>query len=628
MKKLLDKIHSPWDLKKIHIAKLPLLAAEIREKIINVVSKTGGHLASSLGAVELGIAIHYCFNAPRDKIIWDVGHQCYAHKILTGRAGRFETLRQLGGISGFPLRGESEFDVFTSGHAATSISVALGLACARDLKRENYKIIAIIGDASLASGMAFEALNHAGHLNKDIIVVLNDNELSISKSIGGLSRYLNKIMTNPIYNRVRRRMQILIKRIPFLGFKAFNAAKRLEESVKSLLIPGVFFEELGFRYFGPVGGHNIGGLISIFKNLSSLREPILLHVVTKKGKGYPPAEKEPSLFHGAVPFKIDTGRPLYGKSAKTFTENFSDKISELARKDKKIIAVTAAMTDGTGLVRFSSEFPNRFYDTGIAEEHAVTFAAGLAREGLKPVVAIYSTFLQRGYDQIIHDVSLQNLHVVFCLDRAGLVGEDGPTHHGVFDIAYLRSIPNFTIMAPRDGLELEAMLELAVGLDGPVAIRYPKGKSLSHLSGSSFKKLEHGKAELLREGNDIAIIALGSMVSVSVKMADILSSGGIEATVINARFVRPLDKNALRETAGRVKKIVTIEEGVIRGGFGSEVLEFLERENISGVKIKRIGLPDHFIGHGKREELLKEYHLTADELAETIKKEFFEYGKN
>lgn len=628
MKKLLDKIHSPWDLKKIHIAKLPLLAAEIREKIINVVSKTGGHLASSLGAVELGIAIHYCFNAPRDKIIWDVGHQCYAHKILTGRAGRFETLRQLGGISGFPLRGESEFDVFTSGHAATSISVALGLACARDLKRENYKIIAIIGDASLASGMAFEALNHAGHLNKDIIVVLNDNELSISKSIGGLSRYLNKIMTNPIYNRVRRRMQILIKRIPFLGFKAFNAAKRLEESVKSLLIPGVFFEELGFRYFGPVGGHNIGGLISIFKNLSSLREPILLHVATKKGKGYPPAEKEPSLFHGAVPFKIDTGRPLYGKSAKTFTENFSDKISELARKDKKIIAVTAAMTDGTGLVRFSSEFPNRFYDTGIAEEHAVTFAAGLAREGLKPVVAIYSTFLQRGYDQIIHDVSLQNLHVVFCLDRAGLVGEDGPTHHGVFDIAYLRSIPNFTIMAPRDGLELEAMLELAVGLDGPVAIRYPKGKSLSHLSGSSFKKLEHGKAELLREGNDIAIIALGSMVSVSVKMADILSSGGIEATVINARFVRPLDKNALRETAGRVKKIVTIEEGVIRGGFGSEVLEFLERENISGVKIKRIGLPDHFIGHGKREELLKEYHLTADELAETIKKEFFEYGKN
>lgn len=627
MERILDKINSPDDLKKIPAEDLSRLAGEIREKIIDVVSKTGGHLASSLGAVELAIALHYTFDMPRDKILWDVGHQAYPHKILTGRAKSFETLRQLGGISGFPTRSESKYDIFTCGHSATSISQALGLACARDLKGESWKTIAVIGDASLASGMALEALNHAGHIRKDLIIVLNDNELSISRSVGAISKHLNRIMTNPGYNKVRRQMQIVVKRIPLFGFKAFRAAKKLEESLKNLLIPGMFFEGLGFRHFGPFDGHDIKGLIDTFKNVSSLKEPVIVHVLTKKGKGYKFAEENPSAFHGASPFNIMTGKTLEKKKERSFTQVFSDKIVELARKDKRIVAITAAMLEGTGLAKFAQEFPNRFFDVGIAEEHAVTFSAGLAHQGLKPVVAIYSTFLQRGYDQIIHDVSLQNLPVIFCLDRAGLVGEDGPTHHGIFDIAYLRNIPNFVVMAPRDGLELEAMLEFAVKLDKPVAIRYPRGTSLSHLSGSSFHKIELGRSELLREGKDIAIFAIGSMVSVAIEASNLLSSEGIEATVVNARFAKPLDKIAIKNVVGRVKKIVTLEEGIAASGFGSAVLECLERENLNDIKIKRIGLPDKFITYGKRQELLKEYHLTAGEICETIKKEFFEKQK-
>lgn len=622
MKKLLEKINSPRDLKRISVRNLPSLASEIREKIIDVVSKKGGHLASSLGAVELTIALHYCFSMPRDKIIWDVGHQTYAHKMLTGRARKFDTLRELGGISGFPHREESEYDIFTCGHSSTSISVALGLACARDLKKETHKVIAVIGDAALAGGMAFEALNNAGHLKKDLMVVLNDNELSISRSVGALSGYLNGILTNPLYNRVRRRMQILVKRIPMLGFKTFKAAKRLEESLKNLLVPGSLFDELGFRYFGPINGHDINGLISTFKNLASLKEPVIVHVITKKGKGYRFAEEDPSLFHGAPVFKVETGA-IAEKKGETFTEVFSEKVTELARGDRRIVAITAAMPDGTGLAKFSREFPNRFYDVGIAEAHAIGFSAGLANEGLKPITAIYSTFLQRGYDQIIHDVSLQNLPVVFCVDRAGLVGEDGPTHHGVFDMAYLRHVPNLVIMAPRDGLELEKMLEFALKLEKPAAIRYPRARASSHVSGSSFHKIELGLSELLREGKDVAIFAIGSMVSVGLKAADLLSSDGIEATVINARFVKPLDKNRIEEITKRVNKIVTLEEGVATGGFGSAILEFFEREKINNIKVERIGLPDHFIAHGKREELLKEYHLTADEICNTIKQELF-----
>jgi len=624
MQKFLNKINSPKDLKKIPVENLPALAGEIREKIIDTVSKNGGHLASSLGAVELAVALHYTFDMPRDKIIWDVGHQAYAHKILTGRAENFGTLRQLGGISGFPNREESEYDIFTCGHSSTSISVALGLASARDIKKESWKSIAVIGDAALAGGMAFEALNNAGHLGKDLVVVLNDNELSISKSVGALSRYLNKILANPVYNRVRRRMQILVKRIPIFGFKTFKAARRLEESLKNLLVPGAIFEELGFRYFGPIDGHNINELITTFKNLSTLREPILMHVITKKGKGYRFAEEKPSFFHSAPVFEIGIDASRRKSSKRTFTKVFSEKIVKLATGDKRIVAVTAAMPDGTGLSEFQRRFPNRFYDVGIAEAHAVAFSAGLANEGLKPVVAIYSTFLQRGYDQIIHDVALQNLAVIFCIDRAGLVGEDGPTHHGIFDIAYLRHVPNLVMMAPKDGLELEKMLEFAVGLNRPVAIRYPKALSESHVSGSSFHEIKLGASEPLRDGKDMAIFAIGSMASVAIKAADLLSSDGIEAMVINARFVKPLDKERIESVLGRINKIVTLEEGVASGGFGSAISEFAHNENIKNVNIKMFGLPDHFLVHGRREELLKEYHLTADELYETIKKEFFE----
>ncbi|MBL7158201.1 MAG: 1-deoxy-D-xylulose-5-phosphate synthase [Candidatus Omnitrophica bacterium] len=623
MQTLLQNIYSPRDLKKLKRNKLACLAVEIRERIIDVVSRSGGHLASSLGSVELAIALHYIFDMPKDVILWDVGHQSYAHKILTGRANSFSTLRQLGGISGFPLKEESPYDIFTSGHSSTSISSALGIACAKELKHEKGKVIAVIGDASLANGMALEALNHAGHLKKNLVIILNDNELSISKSVGAFSRYFNKIMTNPIYNKVRKETQVLVKRIPFFGFKAYRAARRLEESVKGLLIPGVIFEELGLRYFGPIDGHNIGELIGTLRNISSLKGPLILHVVTKKGKGYKFAEEKPSLFHSPPPFDKNTGIPLAEKNEKAFTDVFSEKITELARHDKKIVAITAAMTDGTGLARFSSEFPNRFYDTGIAEEHAVTFSAALAREGFKPFVCIYSTFLQRGYDQIIHDVALQNLPVVFCIDRAGLVGEDGPTHHGVFDIAYLRHVPNLILMAPRDGLELRAMLDFAVQSGKAVAIRYPRGKSASHLSGSSFRPIELGKSEVLREGNDAAIFAVGSMVSVAVKTADLLSNSGIEASVVNARFIKPLDKETLGRIASRVKKIITLEEGVTAGGYGSAVLESLERENIKNVKVEVLGLPDKFIEHGRRDRLFKKYHLTPGQICETIKNELF-----
>ena len=623
MKGLLKNIHSPKDLKNLSTEKLTALAGEIREFIIDVVSSSGGHLASSLGSVELAVSLHHVFDMPRDAILWDVGHQSYTHKILTGRAEAFPSLRQLGGLSGFPSKDESPYDLFTSGHAATSISSALGVVCARELKKENGKVIAVIGDASLASGMALEALNHAGHLRKNLIIVLNDNELSISKSVGGLSRYLNKIMTNPVYNKVRKETQVLVKRIPFFGFKAYRAARKLEESIKGLLIPGMIFEELGLRYFGPIDGHDINGLINILHNVSSLHEPIMLHVVTKKGKGYKFAEDRPSFFHSAPPFDKNTGNPLSVSQDQTFTDIFGNKITELARHDKRIVAITAAMLDGTGLAKFSSEFPKKCFDTGIAEEHAVTFSAAMAKQGLKPFVCIYSTFLQRAYDQIIHDVALQNAPVVFCIDRAGLVGEDGPTHHGCFDIAYLRHVPNIVLMAPRDGLELEAMLDFAAKSQKTIAIRYPRGKAASHISGSSFRPIEMGKSELLREGRDAAIFAVGSMVQVAVKAADLLSSSGIEVSVINARFIKPLDKEMIERITRHTKKIITLEEGVTSGGYGSGMLEFLERENIKDVKVEVLGLPDKFIEHGRREELFKKYHLTADEICETIKKELF-----
>lgn len=619
-KRLLDTINSPRDLKKLSPEELPFLAEEIRKEILNTVSKQGGHLASSLGSVELTVALHYLLDTPEDIIVWDVGHQSYAHKILTGRKEQFKTLRQLGGLSGFPLRTESEYDPFTVGHSSTSVSTALGLASARDIKGKKNKIAVVIGDAAIAGGMALEALNHASHMKKDILVILNDNEISISRTIGALSKYLNSLISNPLYNRLRRQMQDIVKGIPIVGGKAFKMAKRFEEGLKNLLVPGILFEELGFRYFGPIDGHDIHTILSTLKNLSTLKDPIILHLLTKKGKGYKFAEQNPGDFHGTGPFDIRTGISVKkeNKKEKTYTQVFSKKLVELARKDKSIVAITAAMCDGTGLTEFAKEFPDRFFDVGIAEGHAVGFAAGVARGGLKPVVAIYSTFLQRAYDQIIHDTSLQDLPVVFCLDRAGFAGEDGPTHHGVFDIAYLRHIPKLTIMAPSSAGELEAMLEFSLTLNGPVAIRYPKG--ICEMS-APVPEIRLGKSEVLKDGKDIAIFALGSMVGVALEAADRLKEYHADVEVINSRFVKPLDADLLEKTLSRIKKVVTLEEGVVSGGFGSAIAEFINREKIKNITLEIVGLPDEFVEHGARSELLNKYNLSVEGIVNLIRTE-------
>lgn len=623
MTKLFDNINNSASLKGLPEDKLPDLAAELREEIISVTSRMGGHLASSLGAVEFTIALHYVFDTPKDRILWDVGHQSYSHKLLTGRRNRFATLRQLGGISGFPNKNESEYDSFTVGHSGTSISSALGLACARDLKGGDEKIIAVIGDAALGSGIAFEALNHAGHLDRDMIVILNDNEFSISPSIGALNKYLNRIVTSPIFNKIRTDVEGLLKRIPRLGFRAYRAARKLEEGLKSLLTPGILFEELGFRYFGPIDGHDISQLVRTLKNVSNIKGPVLLHLITKKGKGYKFAEELPTKFHGIAPFEIETGKGTYGPHEHSFTEVFGRKAVELGRHDKRVVAVTAAMPDGTGLVEFASSFPDRFFDVGIAEQHAVTFGAAMAKGGLKPIVAIYSTFLQRAYDQIVHDICLQDLAVVLCLDRGGLVGEDGPTHHGLFDIAYLRSMPKMVVMAPRDQRELEEMLQFSITLERAVAIRYPRGGVIDKQATPPRAPVKLGKAEILSEGKDLVICAVGSMVHPSLKVAGDLAKDGIKVSVINARFVKPLDEGLLENVFGRIKRVVTVEEGVIEGGFGSAILEFIEKERIKGVSVKRIGLPSEFIEHGGRKELLKKYNLTSEGIYNAIKTEFF-----
>lgn len=617
MEKLLEKIKSPSDLRKLTGAQLPELAGQIRECILGTVSKTGGHLASSLGAVELAIAVHYVFDTPNDKVVWDVGHQSYAHKLLTGRFDRFGSLRQIGGLSGFPNKDESpEYDLFTCGHASTSISTALGLVAARDLNKGSEKVIAITGDASLAGGMSFEALNHIGHAQKDMIVILNDNELSISQSVGALSKYLNRIITAPRYNKIRKDVERLVKRIPRFGFRAYRAARKLEEGLKNLLIPGMLFEEMGFRYFGPIDGNNLQQLVWTLNSLKDLKEPILIHVVTKKGKGYKFAEAEPGAFHGTGAFDLETGRKAGSTDAETFTDAFCEKIAEIGAANPKIVGITAAMIDGTGFNKFARDNPERFFDVGIAEEHAVGFSAGLARGGFKPVVAIYSTFLQRGYDQIVHDVCLQNLPVTFCVDRAGLVGEDGPTHHGVFDMAYLRHIPNLVFMAPATPTELKAMLDFAISLNSPCAIRYPKG--VSSIKTPPSLPIKMGKAEILKEGKDLAIISIGSMAETALEVARLLEAKKINAKVINARFIKPLDEALLAEVFGNIKKVVTIEDGVLDGGFGSAVLEFIERNHIPGMKVKRFGLPDIFVEHGRRNELFSKYNLTPQAICDVI----------
>jgi len=630
MGNLLDGINSPADLKRLSLDKLSLLAEEIREVILNTVADSGGHLASSLGAVELIVGLHYCLNAPEDIIIWDVGHQAYAHKLLTGRKDRFGTLRKTGGLSGFPNRNESEYDVFTTGHGSTSISTALGMASARDIEKKLNKVVAVIGDASLAGGMAFEALNHAGHLRKKMLVILNDNEMSISKSIGALSKYLNRVITAPAYNRIKKDVEHLLARVPRFGFRVIRSAKRLEEGLKNLLVPGMLFEELGFRYFGPIDGNNAPAVVSMLKNIIDMDGPVFLHVITKKGKGYVHAEKLPEKFHGVSSFDVDTGEKIrqkkegLAKPESTFTGAFSEKIVELAERDERIAAITAAMPEGTGLDKFARIFPDRFFDVGMAEQHAVGFAAGLARAGLKPVVAVYSTFLQRSYDQIIHDVCLQGLNVVFMLDRAGLVGEDGPTHHGVFDISYMRNLPGMVCMAPKDENELKDMLEWAVSYDkGPVAIRYPRGGGYQYRPGGAQETglrtgMNLGDAEILRRGRDVTIVSVGYMSWHALEAAELLSRDGIDCEVIHAKFIKPFDEKMIKESVVKTGRLVSVEEGVAGGGFGSMVLELILDKAPKGIIIKNIGLPDKFIEHGDRSILLDRYGLSARKIKEEI----------
>jgi 1-deoxy-D-xylulose-5-phosphate synthase len=617
MSSLLDSVQFPKDLKALKRDELSCLADEIRALMVDVVSRKGGHLAPSLGAVDLIIALHYCLDAPKDKIIFDVGHQAYAHKILTGRKAQFSTLRQKNGISGFPNKNESEYDEFTVGHGSTSISTALGLCCARGLQNTDEKIVAVIGDGSLGGGMAFEGLNHAGQLKQDLLVILNDNEFSISPSVGAFSRYLNRVITNPMYNRVRSDVERLIRRVPKLGFRLASAAKKLEEGLKNLLVPGIIFEEMGIRYFGPVDGHNIPAMIEVINNILPLKEPRLLHIITKKGKGFKFAEKAPSRFHGIAPFDTEDGTS-HISSEPSFTRSLGDKLIDLASRDNRITAITAAMPEGTGLEHFERVFPSRFFNVGMAEAHAVGFAAGLAKKGLVPVVAIYSTFLQRAYDQIIHDVALQNLHVVFCLDRAGLVGEDGPTHHGVFDISYLRHIPNIVLMAPKDIAEFELMLEYAVSYNGPIAIRYPRGGPIGKSNNIAIQRIELGKSEMLRAGGDFAIFAIGDMVLPALEAARMLSEDDIHAEVVNLRFVKPLDSDTILRTAKKLDKIIIVEDNALSGGTGSAILELLSDNSIK-LDVIRIGIPDKFIAHDKRLALLEGLGLSAERIAEKIR---------
>lgn len=616
MADILDQVKTPQDVKKLTIGEMNRLAGEIRQLLVNSVAECGGHLAANLGVVELTIALHYIFDSPRDKIIWDVGHQSYVHKILTGRQGQMKTLRQFGGLSGFPRVEESEHDAFNTGHASTSISAALGMAIARDIKKEKYSVVAFIGDGALTGGLAFEALNNAGQEERDLIVVLNDNEMSISRNVGAMSNYLNRLRTDPSYSRTKEEIEAVLHRIPAIGPNIAKAALRFKDMVKYMVVPGKIFEELGFTYIGPVNGHDLSELSQVLGNARKMKGPVLIHAITQKGKGYEPALKNPSIFHGIGPFDVETGSP-FKKSIKTYTEVFGDFMLKKAGEDERIVAITAAMADGTGLSRFARQFPDRFFDVGICEQHAVTMAAGMARAGLKPVVAIYSTFLQRAYDQVIHDIALQNLPVILAVDRAGLVGEDGPTHHGVFDLAFLRNIPNFTLMAPANENELADMLFTACQLDGPVAIRYPRGIGDGAAVGEEPQILPLGKAQTVIEGNDLSIIAIGRGVSQARAAAEKLAGQGIQCRVVNARFVKPLDKDLIRELAVNSPRMVTIEDGFLAGGFGSAIVELLNDENIP-VDILRLGLPDEFIEHGKAELLFEYLNLNCDAVCERI----------
>lgn len=619
MGNILAGIKGPEDLQSLNDAELGELAAEIRQRIIAVVSHNGGHLAPNLGVVELTLALHSVLRSPRDKIIWDVGHQCYVHKILTGRQEQFPTLRTQGGLSGFPKPEESPHDVVGTGHTSTSISSALGLALARDLAGEDYTVCAVIGDGALTGGLALEGLNHAGHVGTDLLVVLNDNEMSISPNVGALSSYLSRLRTEPAYGKLKADVEYILRKLPAIGGQVVKSVERLKDSLKYLLVAGVLFEELGFTYLGPIDGHNLPLLKQVLTSAKRVKGPVLLHVITIKGKGYPPAEAEPDRFHGVGPFDPVTGKAKKKGGAPTYTEVFAKTLVQLAEGDHRIVGITAAMPKGTGLDLLAQRFPNRCYDVGIAEQHAVTLAAGLARGGFRPVVAVYSTFLQRAYDQIVHDVCLANLPVVFAMDRGGVVGEDGPTYHGVFDLAYLRHIPGMTLMAPKDEAELQQMLVTAMGHPGPVALRYPRGSGEGAALWEKPHPIPIGRAEVVRPGTDIALLALGPMVARAQAAAEILAQEGIDAAVINARFVKPLDEETILSYAQKTRKLVTIEDHVCQGGFGSAVLELLAQKGVTGCRLAAMGYGDRFIEHGSREYLLEKNRLTAAGIVETAR---------
>ena len=613
---VLEKINHPNDIKNLDKEELPLLAEEIREFLIRTISEGGGHLASNLGVVELTMAMHLVFDLPEDKMIWDVGHQAYTHKLLTGRRENFASLRKFGGMSGFPKRCESSCDCFDTGHSSTSISAGLGYVAARDLQGEDYSVISVIGDGSLTGGMAYEAMNNAARLKTNFIIVLNDNNMSISENVGGMSEYLGSLRTNDAYQELKQGVTDTLKKIPVYGDRVVQKIKRTKSGIKQLFIPVMLFEEMGLTYLGPVDGHNLDRLIRAFHEARKVNGPVLLHVFTKKGKGYAPAERHPARFHGAEPFDISTGVPLHKRAKANYTDVFATVMRKLGDRQENLVAITAAMPDGTGLKRFKNVFPDRFFDVGIAEQHAVTFAAGLAAGGMLPVVAVYSSFLQRAFDQIVHDVCIQNLHVIFAIDRAGLVGSDGETHQGIFDLSYLSLIPNLCVMAPKNKWELSDMMKFAVSYDGPIALRYPRGEAYDGLM-EHRAPVVYGKSELLYDEERIALVAVGSMVKTAHEVRQNLKRKGFECTLINARFVKPLDEGRLLELTKEHKLIVTLEENVLDGGFGEHVSEFYE-EIGSDVQVLNIALPDAYVEHGNVEVLKQECGIDAETIEKKI----------
>jgi 1-deoxy-D-xylulose-5-phosphate synthase len=617
MSEYLKQINSPHDIHALNYVQLNELAGELRRLMIETVSKNGGHLAPSLGVVELTLGLHKVLNMPPDKIIWDVGHQSYAHKIITGRRDSFNTLRQLGGISGFSRPEESAYDAFGTGHSSTSISAALGLALARDLKGEKHRVVAVIGDGAMTGGLAFEALNNAGHLKKDLIVVLNDNEMSIAQNVGAMSGYLARLRTDPMYTRGKEELEQLLRKIP-VGSTLLRLGLKFRDSLKYLVVPGMFFEEMGFFYLGPVDGHDIKQVATVLQRAKTMKGPVLVHVLTKKGKGYKPAETNPGRFHGVGPFDIASGEVVKGSNIPSYTDIFGRTMIKLARSDDKVVAISAAMTSGTGLSEFAKLYPKRFFDVGIAEQHAVTMAAGMAAGGYHPVVAIYSTFLQRAFDQILHDVCLQKLPVTFAIDRAGIVGEDGATHNGLFDFAFLRPIPNMVLMAPKDENELQHMLATAVQYQGPAAVRYPRGAGVGCVLDENLQALPVGKAEILKKGSQVTLLAAGSTVRLAVEAADVLAGRGINAAVINARFIKPLDEECILHYARQTGLLFILEEHVLQGGFGSAVLELLAARGLKDVRVQCIGIPDVFVEHGNAALLREKYGLTTEQIVKAV----------